>query len=106
MDVVNLFAFRATEPADMAKAADPVGPENNDHILATVPGALIVCAWGVSVAKSKRPVLRERAWVVRRLLNDHGYATHYLKSAAGGVPCHPLYLKGDLVPLSLDTVAV
>jgi len=32
MEVVNLFAFRATDPADLWRAADPVGPDADRHI--------------------------------------------------------------------------
>jgi hypothetical protein len=46
--VVNLFAVRATDPADMRKAADPVGPENREWICrASATGSLVVCAWGM-----------------------------------------------------------
>lgn len=37
--VLNLFAFRATSPADMKAAADPVGPENDARISSTIGGA-------------------------------------------------------------------
>jgi hypothetical protein len=49
LHVVNLFAFRATRPADLRKAADPVGPENRDRIrraVAVAADGLVVCAWG------------------------------------------------------------
>lgn len=31
--VVNLFAYRATDPKTLRSIADPVGPDNDDHIL-------------------------------------------------------------------------
>src|SRR4028119_2392792 len=32
LEVVNLFAFRATHPTDLKCAADPVGPQNDVHL--------------------------------------------------------------------------
>lgn len=51
ISVVNLFAFRATKPADMMKATDPIGPENNDHLREWVGhefgfAKLVIAAWG------------------------------------------------------------
>jgi hypothetical protein len=49
LHVVNLFAFRATNPAALRDAADPVGPENREWVRRAVEqasDALIVCAWG------------------------------------------------------------
>src|SRR5690349_21188818 len=34
--VVNLFAYRATKPEDMKRAADPVGPNNDWYILSAL----------------------------------------------------------------------
>jgi hypothetical protein len=49
--VLNLFAFRATDPADLKRAADPVGPENRawfDRTLVDdLVGGPVVCGWGV-----------------------------------------------------------
>jgi len=45
--MLNLFAFRATAPRDLKKAADPIGPDNDRHLLAEVHGIerVMVC-WG------------------------------------------------------------
>lgn len=50
--VVNLFAYRATDPADMRRAADPVGPDNRDHVCDVARAVRdacgpVICAWGV-----------------------------------------------------------
>lgn len=43
----NLFALRATDPRVMKAHAEPVGPDNDQHLLAIAREAhLVVCAWG------------------------------------------------------------
>lgn len=45
--VGNLFAFRATKPADMRRVHDPVGVENQKHVLRLMAQSpMTVCAWG------------------------------------------------------------
>jgi hypothetical protein len=49
--IVNLCAFRSSDPSDLAKAEDPIGPENDAHIdrlaeQATSRRGRIVVAWG------------------------------------------------------------
>ncbi|HYZ72598.1 MAG TPA: DUF1643 domain-containing protein, partial [Chthoniobacterales bacterium] len=34
--MLNLFAFRATDPRDLKRASDPIGPDNDEHLLAEV----------------------------------------------------------------------
>jgi hypothetical protein len=56
LHVVNLFAIRATRPAEMKLAADPVGPENIGWVkraVSTVNATndsdqrnAVICAWG------------------------------------------------------------
>src|SRR5580765_5070589 len=59
LEVVNLFAFRATHPRDLWKADDPVGPDNDVTISDAVRRAqLIVAAWGVCRYPRAMDVLR------------------------------------------------
>jgi hypothetical protein len=45
--VVNLFAFIATNPRELKTAKDPVGPDNDHHIIDMVQTSdEIVVAWG------------------------------------------------------------
>lgn len=55
---VNAYGYRATEPADMKRAAkagvDIVGPENNEALIAAArlarsSGGLFVVAWGANI---------------------------------------------------------
>ncbi len=85
----NLFAFRATDPAEMLDADDPVGPEN-DRMLVTLASqaSLVVAAWGNDGSH------RGRSTAVRRLIPE----LNYLKRNLSGQPAHPLYLPGNLKP--------
>ncbi|MDX1418627.1 MAG: DUF1643 domain-containing protein [Rubricoccaceae bacterium] len=84
VDVLNLFAYRATDPRAMKAAADPVGPEN-DRYLAAYAGcaAVTVAAWGVHGAH------RGRAEAVAAWLGD----LRCLGTTRAGHPRHPLYLR-------------
>jgi len=47
LEVVNLYAFKATNPTMLALIEDATGPENNTHIQQAAERATtIVCAWG------------------------------------------------------------
>lgn len=93
--VVNLFAFRATEPKDMLAAADPVGPDNQNHIewaARNVDGPLI-CAWGALGGHLGQDQLTLE-W-----LKAAGATPMALSMTKQGHPGHPLYLKADLRPV-------
>lgn len=87
--VVNLFAFRATDPRVMKAARDPIGSENDATIrrLAQEAG-LIVAAWGAHGTHMGR------AAAVLEMLPR----AHCLHRTKDGAPGHPLYLPGDAVP--------
>lgn len=86
VEVVNLFAWRATDPRELRRAADPIGPDNDREILAAAArNQAIVAAWGVHGA------LRERDRQVRGLLA--GVRMHCLARAGNGAPRHPLYVR-------------
>lgn len=93
LEVVNLFAYRATRPADMRAASDPVGSGNDDAILAAVRHAdLTVAAWGVHAQH------QGRGEHVRTLLTDAVAPLHHLRLTRDGHPGHPLYVRGDSLP--------
>lgn len=96
IQVLNLFAYRATRPADMLCQQDPVGPDN-DHHLATRArsAALVVAAWGTLGTH----LARDRA--VRALLPN----LHCLRLTKHGHPAHPLYLPAHLRPVPWPTAA-
>lgn len=87
--VRNLFALRATDPAELRDHTDPVGPENEAHLGQTPSdGALTVCAWGAHGG------LRNRGAAVRDLLAARGPIYH-LGLTKAGHPRHPLYLPAS-----------
>ncbi|MEQ8313987.1 MAG: DUF1643 domain-containing protein [Gammaproteobacteria bacterium] len=89
MEIVNLFAFRATFPADLKQAADPVGPENDKWItLAHDKARLTVACWG------NDGEFQQRAAAVSESLPD----IHCLRLNKTRQPAHPLYLKANLRP--------
>ncbi len=107
--VWNLYGLRATDPAELDAADDPIGPGNNDALWrilqAERPPSRIVAAWGSKPNRGKY-VNRERciaAWgpLSPATLDDlslpHAEALRLTKH---GHPWHPLY-----VPYSVEPVA-
>lgn len=104
MAVLNLFAFRATDPADLKRAEEPVGPENRDWFERTLLGAAegpVVCGWGVHGEH------RGQDGVVLGWLQAFGVQPLALGLTKDGHPRHPLYLsKGaELVPFACRNLA-
>lgn len=100
LEVVNLFAMRATKPAELAEAidagVDAVGPINDlvisERAISTVEtGGTIVLAWGAPrpfMARRAEQVSRELAANTRARLRVLGWTKH-------GGPRHPLYVRGE-----------
>lgn len=99
LDVVNLFAFRATKPADLPLALSVRrGPENIEHQKAAVLGAhRVVCAWGANRhAKAEGTCFLNwlAAWEIEP------FALGFTKSMA---PRHPLFIPAVATPVSMTT---
>jgi hypothetical protein len=94
LKMVNLYAYRATNPHDLWTADDPVGPEN-DHNLSLAFGGSdrIVVAWG-SNAQARR---LERFEAIFR-----GWQFWALGLTKDGFPRHPLYMRADTQPFVYD----
>ncbi len=89
MEIVNLFAYKATLPTDLKRAADPVGPDNDHWIKEAHKRAnLTVACWG------NDGEFQQRATAVCGQLDD----LHCLHMNKTRHPAHPLYLKASLRP--------
>ena len=88
----NVYAQRATRPADMERSCNPVLHAENRrafrYLLSLSPAPALWAAWGNII--EKRGYLMDCMWFT---------AGPLLKS---GHPHHPLYLKGDTKLLAFD----
>lgn len=101
--VVNLYAFRATEPMDMWAASgagvDIVGPENDDHIAHVLSSCdRTIAAWGAGA----RP---ERVAEFGALVAAADVQLWALRLTKDGAPRHPLYVHGDTTPIEYSVPA-
>ncbi len=91
--VTNIFAWRDTDPKQMRRAADPVGPENDVAIAeACLWADRVVCAWGTHGA------YLERGPAVEALVRETGVTPYHLGLSKDGHPKHPLYIGYAVQP--------
>lgn len=92
LTVWNLYALRATDPAQLSLVADPVGPEN----LIWIRKALEECAtrsgtatvgWGTGCADQR--IISD----IQAIAADLGVKLHCLGVTKEGHPRHPLYVS-------------
>lgn len=102
LDLVNFAALRATDPRQLSRHPDPIGPRNLDTISGAVFGRTVVCAWGDGVDRLA-PAAVELS--LKRLREARTLVC--LGVTEKGNPRHPLYLaKGARrVPFHLEVAA-
>ena len=95
--MLNPFAWIDTDVRALRTVADPVGPENDQHIRAlTASARTVVVGWG---PPSKVPAkLRPRFDAVVRMLLGAGVTLHALSLTTDGYPEHPLMLPRSCRP--------
>ena len=91
--VLNLFAIRATDPRAMLAASDPVGPENDAHLIAALNqakklGLPVLAAWGAHGGHQGRDF-----HVLHKLVD--GVDWRCLGRTHHGHPKHPLYVPSN-----------
>src|SRR5439155_23971872 len=94
VEVVNLFAYRATDYRELFRVQDPIGKENNLFLLQAVERcSTVVVGWGT------RGTFLGRDRQVLSLLADIKDVL-CLGLTKGGLPRHPLYVRNEssLVP--------
>lgn len=89
MYLVNLFAFRATDPKIMEQSPNPVGPDNEHSIVIAGKHDKVIVAWGNhgSYLDQDKEGLE--------LLSYGGAEINCLGITKTGQPKHPLYLRAD-----------
>jgi hypothetical protein len=89
--MTNLFAFRATMPEDMKRAADPVGGWVTDgQLIASAHcSQIIVAAWG------RDGEFMKRGEAVVKMMVENRTPLRCFKMTKNKQPYHPLYMKAD-----------
>lgn len=91
-EMLNIFAWRATDPKDMRRAIEPIGLENDEFIRHTVNQCdMVICAWGT------HGKYKDRGDAVLKLLKD--VDLYALKITKSGHPQHPLYISNKTKPV-------
>lgn len=85
--MLNLFAFRTTNPKLLRQVADPIGELNNYFIQLECDARPVICMWG-----TKGNYMNRDRYVLNILKSKELYC---LGKTKAGYPKHPLYLKAD-----------
>ncbi len=86
MQVVNLYAYRATDPIALKSVLDPIGPDHSNHFVKALKrGSLTIAAWG---ACSHASTVHVDQLLAR-------YQVKCLGKTRNGSPKHPLYVRAN-----------
>jgi hypothetical protein len=87
--VSNTFAYRAIDKKHLRLVADPIGPDNDKHLVALAKNAhIVVFANGQPGHRTLAP---RGISVAQLLVNKAGIVPHVLKLSNKGIATHPLY---------------
>ena len=87
--MMNLFAYRATDPKEMIKYPFPIGPENDRRLMQLSKRAgIVIAAWG------EKGTFQGRDQIACAMLKD----LKCLGTTKSGQPRHPLYLSSNAKP--------
>lgn len=91
--VMNLFAYRSSDPSELKKATNPIG-RMNDYYLNLVSNHVdkIIVAWGVNGNYLNRA---EKVVDILPLKNK----VFCLEKTKEGYPKHPLYIRSNIIPI-------
>ena len=101
--VLNLFAYRATDPRDLKGAVAPIGARNNDALMKMIKRykmgtfRYVMAAWGNHGSYLARDA------EVLDILRRNNVPVHAIKLTKVGNPCHPLRQSYDTEPFTWRT---
>ena len=95
--MTNLFAYRATNPKKLKGPFNPAGVDNGKAIKVAVAASdCVVLCWG------NNGDMFDGGYQMRRELRIAGVQTWHLGLTQSNYPKHPLYLRGDTVPVEFE----
>lgn len=98
--VVNIFAYRSTDPEELYKAKAPIGMDNTRIVLDLAQHAgMVICGWG------KHGNFRDHGKYMLMRLRQRGVTPYALKINKDGTPAHPLYIGYRVKPKPIDIEA-
>ncbi len=94
--VLNAYALRSTDPRELGRHPEPVGPYNDLVIGTVLVGYVgpVVVGWGADPAVTATG----RAGEVLDLIRSTRVKPVCLGTTKGGHPRHPLYVAGSTIP--------
>ncbi|MBN8649003.1 MAG: DUF1643 domain-containing protein [Caulobacterales bacterium] len=101
--VINLFAYRATNPDELEIANDPIGAKNHEFLEEEVQriakqDGLIVCAWGA------RDFAKQEAKKFTKYALQKNTKLAALGVTLWGAPRHPLYVKASAPLIDISNI--
>jgi hypothetical protein len=87
----NAYALRATDPAQLTRHPDPIGPDNDAYLERCADDPLTVLAWGAHGG--------DRAALVAERLRHTTATLRCLGTTKHGAPRHPLYIPKTALPV-------
>jgi hypothetical protein len=89
LGVVNLYAYRSTDPKALKNVIDPIGPDNTATILNVLThNKDFVCAWGANASRARS----EGVLSILRVGKANIYVLGLTKE---GKPRHPLFMPAS-----------
>ena len=92
MYMLNLFAYRSTDPRNLKKCYHPMGEHNLSFLEKYIRKYKTVACYGNGGKYLNRH---------KEFLKAHSGYLYGIKILKNGMPSHPLYLKKDLQPVKL-----
>jgi hypothetical protein len=91
--MLNLFAYRSTDPRALRSIADPIGPDNDITLRVMCEHRRVLAAWGT------HGTLGHRCYMAKPLLKGvAGIDLVTLGLTKEGHPKHPLYIAASTQP--------
>lgn len=97
--VLNIFALRATDPRELYRASDPVGPDNYAAFrTALLRADRVICAWG------NHGTFRDQGATAYHWIRQANHRPYALKLTKKGMPVHPRSQPRDIKPFPITIV--
>ena len=99
IDIVNLFAYMATDPSELSQREEKFEKENNEHILEAVTEAdVVIIGW----VRDKTSYIEKRKREVEGMLIPYKNKIKCFKDDKGKTPRHPRDLNDKWTLVEYD----